>query len=228
MRLGRLFFAGAVLLGLAWFALRSPLPAVDPRFYKQDFSNARAPLSITLYLETGYSRERAKAEAEAANVEVLKALGPVDPDEATLLVSRAELLDAIAARLKDAGIANVMIRYGGNLVVRGRRGDAPWRVGLRDPRRGPADAMAYLLADRDDAVVTLGELPVVTLVGADARRAAAAAPGLLAAGKNWPELARQQGFDQVIAVDASGAVTVTPDLAKRLKFLNGITPNVSP
>lgn len=68
MSTGRLFFAGAVLLGLAWFALRSPLPVADPRFIKEDFAGPGAPLSFSVYLDTGY--ERAKAHAALAEVAV--------------------------------------------------------------------------------------------------------------------------------------------------------------
>jgi thiamine biosynthesis lipoprotein len=60
VRLGRLFFAGAVFLGLAWFALRSPLPVADPRFIKQDFFSLGTLVSVSLYLPESMTREQGK------------------------------------------------------------------------------------------------------------------------------------------------------------------------
>jgi len=228
MRLGRLFFGGAVLLGLAWFALRSPLPAADPRVLKEDVADAGAPLSINLFLDTGYSRDRAKAELATATAQFRKFALEAPADPAALAVARAELLETTAAQFKAAGIVNVMIRFGGNLVVRGRRGTGPWRIGLRNPLGGPEDAVAYLLADRDEAVASFGDLPVITVIDADGPTAATQAQELSGAGKAWPDRARQQAIAQVMVIDASGKVTVTADLHKRLKFLHGIAPQVAP
>lgn len=226
MQLGRLFFAGAILLGLAWFALRSPIPAADPRFVTADVADAGAPASIAAYLDTGYPRERGQGEIAAVAAELRAAARAAggDPD-----AQRAQALEAAAARLKNAGIGNALLRFGNNLVVRGRRGGAPWRVGLRNPRgRLPDDALAYLLADRDEAVASHGTDRVVTVLGADGVAAAAAAQALHAAGAQWPELARQRGFDQVMVVEPDGAITLTKALNGRLKFLRGATPQVLP
>ena len=228
MRLGRLFFAGAVLLGLAWSALRSPLPAADPRFITLDVTDAGAPAAINVFLDTGYSRDRARSELDAIATQFKKFALDAPADAGELLSARAALLDTAAAQLKAAGIGNVMLRFGSNLVVRGRRGDAPWRIGLRNPRGGPEDAVAYLLADRDEAVAGFGTAPVVTVLEPDGATAARHARSLAALGGGWPEAARKQGIAQAMAVDGSGAVSVTPDLAKRLKFLHGITPTVLP
>lgn len=152
MRLGRLSFAAAIVLALAWFALRSPLPVADPRFLQQDFAGAGAPLSISAYLEAG------------------------------------------------------------------------------DPRgRGPGDALAYLLADRDDAIASHGRDRVVTVVGADAAAAAAGARALHEAGAGgWVELARRQGLAQVMVVEADGSISVTRPLNERLKLLQGRSARVVP
>src|SRR5207244_7472016 len=40
--------------------------------------------------------------------------------------------------LRRRGLSDFMIQAGGDLYVAGRRGDRPWRLGIRDPR-GPAD-----------------------------------------------------------------------------------------
>jgi len=222
MRLGRFFFAGAIFLGLAWFALRSPIPAADPRFIKADVADAGAPAAVAVYLETGYPRERAQAEIAAVAAELRAVSRGPEPAPAT---RRAEVLDAAATRLESAGITSMMLRFGDNLVVRGRRGNAPWRVGLRDPRgQQPDDALAYLLADRDEAVASHGSDRVVTVLAPDGVAATAAAQALHAAGPGWPALARERGLEQVLVVEADGAIEATKALNGRLKFLRGAAP----
>jgi len=228
MRLGKLFFAGAILLGLAYFALRSPLPVADPRALKADVADAGAPLSINAYLDAGFPRDKGSAALASSGAQFRTFALQAPTDAGALSIARAEALEAAATQFKAAGIGNVMIRFGGNVVTRGTRGSGPWRIGLRNPRKGPDDALAYLLADRDEAIATFGDLPVVTVIHAAGPTAAAAAQDLLAAGAGWRELARKQGVEQVMVVDAAGAVTVTPELHKRLKFLPGITPTVAP
>jgi hypothetical protein len=219
MHLGRLFFAGAIVLALAWFALRSPLPAADPRFIQKDFADAGAPLSISAYLEAGHLRERGQAEI-AGVAAPLRAATQATPPE-TVALARAEAVERAAAQLRAAGIGNVMIRFGDVLVARGHRGTGPWRVGLRDPRgQRPGDALAYLLADGDDAIASHGRERVVTVIGTDAPAAAAAAQALHQAGAGgWAALARQRGLEQVLVVEADGSIAATRPLSERLKFL---------
>jgi hypothetical protein len=223
MRLGKLFFAGAIFLALAYFALRSPIPAADPRFLQAEVADAGAPAVIAVYLDTGYLRERAQQELAGVAADWREAARGTDA--AAPSARHAQALEAAAVRLQRAGIGNVMLRFGHNLVVRGRRGNGPWRVGLRNPRgTRPDDALAYLLADRDEAVASHGGERVVTVIGADGVAATAAAQALHAAGQQWPELARQRGLDQVMVVEADGAIHVTKALNDRLKFLRGATP----
>jgi thiamine biosynthesis lipoprotein len=42
--------------------------------------------------------------------------------------------DRVAAILLAAGVENFIVGAGGDLIVRGSRGGAPWQVGIRDPR----------------------------------------------------------------------------------------------
>lgn len=220
MRTGRLFFAGAVFLGLAYYALRSPLPVADPRFIKEDFASAEAPISISVFLETGYLRDRGHTELAAA--------------AATLRAGSdgAKALEDAAAQLKAAGIRNSMLKFGATLVTRGKHGNAPWRVGVRKPRgKGPDDVLAYLLEDRDEALSSYSEdepgapssgLRSITVVAADAPKAAQGAKALFASGAElWPAAAERRGIAQALAVDADGAITVTKALGERLKFMPG-------
>jgi thiamine biosynthesis lipoprotein len=53
-------------------------------------------------------------------------------------VGKGYAIDRAAAILRARGFNDFMIQSGGDLFVSGRRGDRPWRAGIRDPR-GPAD-----------------------------------------------------------------------------------------
>lgn len=353
MRLGRLFFAGAVLLGLAWFALRSPLPVADPRFVRHEFLALGTLVSVSAYLDEGYTRERAR-QAFAATEALLRdyerawtpegdgMLGTLNrrlaageavalPAAASALFARAEeararsgglfdarlgaliqlwgfdddsrrreappdaaqarrlaqaaqqapafvagmaygpapavqwdfggiakgaAVDAAVAQLKAAGITNVIVNAGGNLRTAGRRGGAPWRIGIRHPRgRTPDEVMAYVLTERDEALMTSGDyeryfehdgrryhhlldprsgapaqgLWSVTVAHPDAAWADAASTALFVAGPDgWREAARRLGVDEALAVTAAGEIQVTAALAARLKFLGGAQARVAP
>jgi hypothetical protein len=228
MSTGRLFFAGALLLGLAWFALRSPLPVADPRFIKDDAGTPEAPISVSVFLEPGFLRDTARALIKQCT-DALQARGR---DGAPAAV------EDCAASLKAGGIENLMVNFAGNLVVRGRRGNAPWRIGLRNTRaRGANDVIGYLLEDRAEAIATRGEddpgaatrgLRSISVTAADAPAAAKAADALYAAGPGWPALAQKLGAAQAVAVDAAGQISVTSELAKRVKFLHDPPLNTLP
>ena len=53
-------------------------------------------------------------------------------------IGKGYAIDRAAAMLRARGFNDFMIQSGGDLYVSGRRGDRPWRLGIRDPR-GPAD-----------------------------------------------------------------------------------------
>lgn len=153
-------------------------------------------------------------------------------------------LDDALDGLQRAGVARALLNLGGNLAVRTGPGDAPWRVGIRDPFDPTGQALvAVLPAQGREAVVTSGTyerfrwldgqrvghvidpvgarpahgLASVTVVHADATLADAAATALLVAGpRRWHTVAVAMGVQQVLVVDASGARVATPALAARL------------
>jgi thiamine biosynthesis lipoprotein len=53
-------------------------------------------------------------------------------------IGKGYAIDRGAAILRARGFNDFMIQSGGDLFVSGRRGDRPWRLGIRDPR-GPED-----------------------------------------------------------------------------------------
>jgi thiamine biosynthesis lipoprotein len=53
-------------------------------------------------------------------------------------IGKGYAVDRAVAILRGRGFHDFMIQSGGDMFVSGRRGDRPWRLGIRDPR-GPAD-----------------------------------------------------------------------------------------
>ena len=71
--------------------------------------------------------------------------GVSQEEEACARISAASAkgyaVERSAAILRRRGLRDFMIQSGGDLYVSGRRGERPWRVGIRDPR-GPADKVS--------------------------------------------------------------------------------------
>ncbi|MFG0251568.1 MAG: FAD:protein FMN transferase, partial [Phycisphaerales bacterium JB038] len=60
------------------------------------------------------------------------------------------------AELQQRGVESYLISAGGQMLVGGRRGDRPWRIGIRDPR-GPADDFFAHLEVVDASISTSGD-----------------------------------------------------------------------
>ena len=58
--------------------------------------------------------------------------------------------------LRRRGVRDFLIQSGGDLYASGRRGDRPWRIGIRDPR-GPANLSFAALDATDETVSTSGD-----------------------------------------------------------------------
>jgi thiamine biosynthesis lipoprotein len=71
-------------------------------------------------------------------------------------IAKGWAVDRASAALRSAGLRHFLVQAGGDLYASGRRGSRPWRVGLRDPRGGPAEAFAWLDI-RDRALSTSGD-----------------------------------------------------------------------
>lgn len=146
-------------------------------------------------------------------------------------------------QLAERGIANAIVNGGGNLVLRGKRGDRPWRIGIRHPRsEDPQQILASFAATAPEglAVITSGDyeryfeyqgrryhhildprtgepaqgLQSVTVIAGDGALADAAGTALFVAGpEHWPETANALGITQAMVVTRSGKVEITPALA---------------
>ncbi|MES9969065.1 MAG: FAD:protein FMN transferase [Candidatus Thiodiazotropha sp.] len=146
-------------------------------------------------------------------------------------------------RLQAAGIGNAIVNAGGDLCVSGRHGDRPWAIGIRHPL-GEGVIASVEVAD-GECVLTSGNYeryreyegiryahiidprtgyPVehvasATVISQDGGLADAAATALSVAGPaQWQKIARQMGLDQVMLVDDSGDVHLSPTMRSRIEF----------
>ena len=70
-------------------------------------------------------------------------------------IGKGAAADRIADLLRSSGVSNFVIDAGGDLSVFGRKGNTPWRVGVKDPRRAGTVAVfhgsgSYSLATSGD------------------------------------------------------------------------------
>jgi thiamine biosynthesis lipoprotein len=156
-------------------------------------------------------------------------------------------VDIAIGRLRDLGITDAMVNAGGDLRAIGRRGDRPWRIGVRDPDGGLLGAIEV---SDGESVFTSGTyerqfehagvryhhiidprtgypargLSSVTVIGHDGAEADAAATALLVAGADWPRTASALGIEAVLAVDERGGLQATPAMVHRLQFLHEPPP----
>jgi thiamine biosynthesis lipoprotein len=70
--------------------------------------------------------------------------------------------DRAAETLLAAGVANFIVEAGGDLIVRGSRGGAPWQVGIRDPRGAGVLAVSSI---SDRAIATSGDYEQLISIG---------------------------------------------------------------
>ncbi|MDR1889236.1 MAG: FAD:protein FMN transferase [Zoogloeaceae bacterium] len=158
-------------------------------------------------------------------------------------------LDRAAARLKTAGIRNAIINIGGNVMALGDKYGKPWKIGIQHPRRpgtlatlelrdGEAigtsgDYQRYFELDgkryshlldpqRGEPAQHTQALTLLIPPGTDAgvRSDVLSKPVFIAGAKGWREAARELGLEQVLRIDADGAIEVTAALHKRLNFVD--------
>jgi thiamine biosynthesis lipoprotein len=77
-------------------------------------------------------------------------------------IAKGYAVDRAVALLRAAGFADFIVQAGGDMYVAGRRGDRPWRVGIRDPR-GPRDAYFAMTEVTDRTFSTSGDYERFTI-----------------------------------------------------------------
>jgi thiamine biosynthesis lipoprotein len=145
--------------------------------------------------------------------------------------------------LENRGFHNLIVNAGGDLCLRGRHGDRPWRVGIRSP--DGEGVLASLDLEGAHCVFTSGEYEryfefngkryhhildprsgyptdgtrSVTVLADDATLADAAATALFVAGPTeWPAIARSMGIHNVLLIDADGGAHMTQSLRPLVQF----------
>jgi FAD:protein FMN transferase len=155
-------------------------------------------------------------------------------------------LDQAAAILREAGLSNALINIGGNVMALGTRYGTPWRVAIQAPRY--AGPLAILELRDGEATGTSGDyqryfevdgqryphlldphtgypapgVQSVTIVvdgpGAGVRSDVLTKPLFIAGAQDWAAMVKRLGVQSVLHVAADGTVSVTANLADRLKF----------
>jgi thiamine biosynthesis lipoprotein len=157
-------------------------------------------------------------------------------------IAKGYAVDLAIARLRELGIDDAIVNAGGDLRAMGRHGDRPWRVAVRKPGGGVIGAVEVR---GDESLFTSGNYerfrldrearyphildprtgwPVggvvsATVITGTGIAADAAATALVVAGLDeWPAVAARMRLDQVLVIDDSGAVYLTPQMAQRVRF----------
>ena len=153
-------------------------------------------------------------------------------------------------QLRTEGLANVIVNAGGDLCVAGQHGERPWHIGVRHPQG--KGVIASLDVQDGECVMTSGNYeryrefegiryshiidprsgyPVehvasATVISRKGGLADAAATALSVAGpEQWQQIATRMAVDQVMLVDETGRVYLTPAMQKRIRF-ESETPEV--
>jgi len=71
-------------------------------------------------------------------------------------IGKGYAVDRAVALLRAAGFGDFLVQSGGDLYVGGRNGEAPWRLGIQDPR-GPAETVFASLEVTDATFSTSGD-----------------------------------------------------------------------
>jgi len=165
-------------------------------------------------------------------------------------IGKGYIVDLALDWLRRRGFADAIINAGGNVALRGSRGDRPWRIGIRDPRSaGELPQLLAALDVCDESIITHGDdqryfehqgrryahilhphggtpaqgLRSLTVVHGDGTLADGGGAALFIAGRGaWPSLAARLGIRQVLAVGDDGTVSASPALALRLQAEPGL------
>lgn len=164
-------------------------------------------------------------------------------------IAKGYAADEAAALLRDAGVRNAILDFGGDIVTIGSRPDgSAWRIGIQHPS-GQRDRFLGILASSDESVVSSGAyerffvedgiryhhifdpdtgypsdsgLSSVTVVGPDAMQTDALSTAIFVLGfDNGLELMRSfPGYDAIIATEDMKLV-VTAGIADRFEVRPG-------
>jgi thiamine biosynthesis lipoprotein len=158
-------------------------------------------------------------------------------------IGKGYAIDLGIQRLEEHGIHSAIINAGGDLHAIGGKGERPWVIGIRHPRK---DGILATVATRDnESVFTSGDyerffehqgsryhhildprtgrpargVTSVTVIHHNATEADAASTALFIAGADaWHAVARKMGIRYVMLVSSDGTVHMNPAMAERIHF----------
>ncbi len=160
-------------------------------------------------------------------------------------IAKGYAVDLAINKLKSFDIHNAIVNTGGDLRAIGRKGQQPWRIGIRHPRQ--TVPLAYIETQGDEAIFTSGDYEryftyqeqryhhiidprtgypatgatSVTVICDNGLLADATATALLIAGpEKWQTTALAMGVDQVMLIDQQGTVYMTSKMAARVQFID--------
>lgn len=201
------------------------------------------PVAINAWVRAHPSIAQLKIDADDTGAWVRSSNHQVALDFGGSLKGTA--LDRAAAILREAGINNALINIGGNVMALGTRYGSPWRVAIQAPRY--AGPLAVLELRDGEATGTSGDyqryfevdgqryphlldprtgypapgVQSVTIVvdgpNAGVRSDVLTKP-LFIGGAQWLTMAQRLQLPSVLRVAEDGTVSVTANLADRLKF----------
>jgi len=159
-------------------------------------------------------------------------------------------IDLAIARLREFGLRNAKVKFGGAIRVIGTRDGQSWSIPIH--RHAGGSILAFIELSGDESMVNLGNnersflyhkiryhelidprtgYPVthtkaVTVLYKNAVTADAAAHALFIAGPNeWAKIAHAMEINQALLIDNHNILYATPAMAQRLKILGKI-PNI--
>jgi thiamine biosynthesis lipoprotein len=121
-------------------------------------------------------------------------------------IAKGYAVDLAIARVRDLGITSAIVNAGGDLRAIGRHGDRPWNVAVRKPGGGIIGAVEIR---GDEALFTSGNYERFR------QDQLKRYPHIL---DGWPAVAQALDLHQVLVVDESGMVYLTPEMERRMQF----------
>jgi thiamine biosynthesis lipoprotein len=161
-------------------------------------------------------------------------------------------VDVVINHLREFGIGNAIVNAGGDLRAIGDKYGRPWRIGIRNPNS--EGVIASIDIEGDESVFTSGDYEryfedngkryhhiidprtgypaantrSVTVLHDSGAVADAASTALFVAGpNNWPDIARSMDIQHVMLIASDGRVQMSRAMAKRIRFENGFSPEVT-
>lgn len=160
-------------------------------------------------------------------------------------IGASQAIDLAIRHLRELGIANALVRVGGQLRAIGDRNGQPWRIPI--PRSNGSGVFAMLALRGDESLTTRAESDrnflfegalyhdvidprtgwpatatrAVTVIHDDSLGATAAATALFIAGPDdWPRIAANLGVSEVLLMDRQGRTQMSQEMAQRIELVD--------